>query len=93
MGHMKDMFTLAGQNRTVVARDVALGTAAIKGHTADSTDVVVGDIPFPDCHGVDAFEFDLHCRGPSIDERPGRRRVRTETRPIPTAGTREESPE
>ena len=62
--HVKDVFTLSGENWTVVAGDVAVGTTAIKGHTTDSTDVVVGDIPFPHCHRVDAFDFDLHPRLP-----------------------------
>ena len=59
---MKDVFTLSGENGTVVAGDVTVGTAAVKGDTTDSADVVIGDIPFPDCHCVDAFHFDLHRR-------------------------------
>jgi len=57
---VKDVFTLSGENGTVVAGDVAVGTTAIKRHTTDSTDIVVGDIPFPHRHRVDAFHFDLH---------------------------------
>jgi len=57
---VKDVFTLSGEDGTVVAGDVTVGTAAVKGDATDSADVVVGDIPFPDCHCVDAFDFDLH---------------------------------
>src|SRR5271170_392335 len=60
--HVKDVFTLSGEDGTVVAGDVTVGTAAVKGDTTDSADVVVWDIPFPDGHGVDAFDFDFHPR-------------------------------
>ena len=60
--HVKDVFTLSGEDGTVVAGDVTVGTAPVKGDTTDSADVIVGDIPFPDCHCVDAFHFDLHRR-------------------------------
>jgi hypothetical protein len=65
--HVKDVFTLSGEDGTVVAGDVAVGTAAVKGDTTDSADVVIGDIPFPDCHCVDAFHFDLHRRPRDLD--------------------------
>ena len=57
---MKDVFTLSGEDGTVVTGDVTVGTTAIKWYAADSADIVVGDIPFPHCHCIDAFDFDLH---------------------------------
>jgi hypothetical protein len=58
--HMKDMFTLAGENWTVVAWDMTVWTTSIKRNTADSTNIIVGNIPFPYCDRVDSFDLYLH---------------------------------
>jgi hypothetical protein len=57
---VKDVFTLSSEDRTVVAGDVAIRTTAIEVHSANAADVVAGDIPFPYCHRVHAFDLDLH---------------------------------
>jgi hypothetical protein len=58
--HVKDVFALSGEDGAVVAGNVAVGTAAVKGHAADPADVVVGDIPFPHRNRVHSFHLYLH---------------------------------
>jgi len=50
--HMKDMATLAPNQRAVVPGHLARRTAAFVGNAADSTDVVSVDTPFPLRHGI-----------------------------------------
>jgi hypothetical protein len=57
---VKDVFTLSSEDRTVVAGDLTVWTAAIEGDATDSADVIAWDVPFPYCHGVDSFDFDFH---------------------------------
>jgi hypothetical protein len=58
--HVEDVVALAGEDGTVVAGDIAVGTAAVKGHTADAAHVVAGHIPHPHGHRIDALHLDLH---------------------------------
>lgn len=58
--HMKDMFTLSCEYRTIVSRDMTVRTASVKRDSADSTDIVIWYIPFPHRHRIHAFDFDLH---------------------------------
>ena len=60
MVHVEDVFALAGEDGTVVARDMAVGTAAVKGHAADPADVVVGHIPLPHRNRVHPLHRHLH---------------------------------
>jgi hypothetical protein len=57
---VKNVFTLSCKNRTVVARDLTVWATAIKGNPTDSTDIIIRDIPFPYCDGVDSLDFDFH---------------------------------
>ena len=57
---MKNVFTLSSENRTIVARNLTVRTAAIEGDAADSAHVIVRDVPFPYCNCVDSFDFDFH---------------------------------
>jgi hypothetical protein len=60
--HVKDVFTFASEDRTVVAWDLTVGTAAIEWNSTYSTDIFIRDIPFPYRHRVYSFYFDLHPR-------------------------------
>jgi len=58
--HVEDVFALSGEDGTVVAGDVAVGTAAVKGDTADAAHIVVRHIPPPHRHRVHSLHLDLH---------------------------------
>jgi hypothetical protein len=60
--HVEDVFALAREDGTVVAGNMAVGTAAVKGHAADPADIVVGDIPFPHRNRVHTLHLHLHRR-------------------------------
>lgn len=62
--HVKDVFTLASEDGTIVPWDVTVRTASVKGDTTDSAYIVVRDIPFPYRHCVHSLDLDLH---PSFD--------------------------
>lgn len=60
MIHMKNMITLASENRTVVSRDMTVWTTSVEWDTTDSADIIVWDIPFPYGNCVDSFYLDFH---------------------------------
>ena len=48
--------------RTIVSRELALWTSPVELDTADTTQIIVGQIPSPRGHGVVGENFDLHTR-------------------------------
>ena len=58
--HVENVFALAGEDGAVVTGDVAVGTAAVKGDTADAAHIVVRHIPSPHGHCVHSLHLNLH---------------------------------
>ena len=65
--HVKNVLTLSCKDRTVVPWNLTVRTTAIEGNTTDSADIVVRDVPFPYCDGVDSFDFDFHGQPVALD--------------------------
>jgi hypothetical protein len=57
---MKDVFTFSGEDGTIVAWNLTVWTTSVKGHSTDSADIIIWDVPFPYRYGVDAFDLDFH---------------------------------
>lgn len=60
--HVKAVATLADDDRTVVARELAFATGALEVDSADAARVVglLGQIPLPRCDGLEGVDGDLH---------------------------------
>ena len=57
---MERVCALADNKSAVVAGVLALGTGAVKGDAADTTDIVGRHVPMPGGNGVPFKNFDFH---------------------------------